>query len=109
MYYIYLILAIAFEVLGTTSLKACNGFTKFWPSVLVVVGYALTLFFFSLCIRQINLGVAYAIWAGVGIVLVVFSNLIIFKQTIDLPAIIGVILILAGVIVINIFSKTVLE
>ncbi len=109
MYYFLLILAIIFEVIATSALKACDGFTKLWPSLIVVVGYAFTLFFFSICIKYLNLGIAYAIWAGVGIVLVVISSLVIFKQHLDTPAIIGIILIILGVVIINIFSKTVID
>lgn len=108
MYFLYLIIAIICEVVATSALKACDGFTKLWPSIIVVIGYGLTLYFFSMCIRQINLGIAYAIWAGVGIILIALSSVFIFKQPLDIPAIIGMILILAGVLIINLFSKTVI-
>ena len=108
MYYLFLYLAIVCEVVATAALKACDGFTKLWPSVIVVVCYGLTLYFFAMCVRQINMGIAYAIWAGVGIVLIAIISVVIFKQTLDLPAIIGIILILIGVIIINLFSKTVI-
>ena len=109
MYFLFLIIAIICEVVATSALKACDGFTKLCPSIIVIVGYALTLYFFSICIRHINLGIAYAIWAGVGIVLIAISSVVIFKQLMDIPAIIGIVFIMAGVLVINLFSKTVID
>ena len=109
MYLLFLIIAIFCEVFATTSLKACEGFTKLWPSIFVVIGYGLSFYFFSLCVQHMNLGVAYAIWAGVGILFVTISSIVIFKQKLDLPAIIGIIFILSGVLIVNLFSKSLLH
>lgn len=105
--YLYLALAIIAEVIGTTALQMSDGFTKLIPSSVVVVGYGLAFYFLSLVLRHVPMGVAYAIWAGVGIVLIGIAGIFMFKQIPDLPAIIGMGLIVAGVAVINIFSKTV--
>ena len=105
-YYLFLIVAIFFEVIATSAVKASDGFTKFWPSVLVVIGYGIALYLFSICVRYLNFGIANALWAGIGIILVVFSGLFFFKQHLDLAAIIGIIFIIIGVIIINVFSKT---
>ena len=105
--YLYLATAIIAEVIGTTALKASEGFTQFWPSVIVVVGYAVAFYFLALVLKTISVGVAYAVWAGVGMVLIAIVSAILFKQVPDLPAIIGMGLIVAGVVVINLFSKTV--
>ena len=105
--YVYLILAIIAEVVGTTALQASNGFTRIVPSSIVVIGYALAFYFLSLVIKSIPMGIAYAIWAGAGIVLIAVAGAVVFKQTPDIPAMIGMGLIVAGVVVINLFSKTV--
>ncbi len=105
--YVYLALAILSEVIGTTALQASDGFTKVVPSALVVVGYGLAFYLLSLVLRSIPMGVAYAIWAGLGIVLIGIAGVIVFKRTLDFPAILGMGLIVAGVAVINLFSKTV--
>jgi len=108
-YYIFLIIAIFFEVIATSAVKASDGFTKLWPSIIVVIGYGTALYLFSICIRYLNFGIANALWAGIGIILVVFSSLFVFKQHLDTAAIIGIIFIIIGVIIINVFSKTVVE
>lgn len=107
MIYLYLALAVVFEVVATSSLKATDGFTKLLPSVVVVVGYAATFYFLSIVLKTIPVGVAYAIWCGLGIVLVTVVSIFVYKQTPDLPAILGLVLILAGVVIINVFSKTI--
>lgn len=104
--YLFLLIAIIFEIIATSSLKASEQFSKFWPSVITVVGYAAAFYFLSLSLDKLNLGVAYAIWSGVGIVIISIVGLLLFKQKMDLPAIIGVGLIICGVVVINLFSKT---
>ena len=104
--YLYLSLAIISEVIATLSLKPSNQFTEFWPSVLVVVGYLSALYFLSLVLKTIPVGIAYAIWAGAGIALVAIISSALFKQIPDLPAIIGMLFIVAGVMIINVFSKT---
>ncbi|OSZ78323.1 QacE family quaternary ammonium compound efflux SMR transporter [Chitinophagaceae bacterium IBVUCB1] len=106
MKYVYLFIAIVSEVVATSSLKASEGFTKLWPSILVVVGYALAFYFLSITVKVMPVGISYAIWSGVGIVLVTIAGIYFYKQVPDLPAIIGMALIAAGVLVINIFSKT---
>ncbi len=106
MKYVYLLIAIVSEVVATSSLKASEGFTKLWPSILVVVGYALAFYFLSITVKVMPVGISYAIWSGVGIVLVTIAGIYFYKQVPDLPAIIGMALIAAGVLVINIFSKT---
>src|SRR5690625_7461579 len=103
--WLFLGIAIAAEVVATSSLKASAGFTKFVPSVLVVVGYALAFYFLSLTLKAIPVGIAYAIWAGVGIVLIALVGWLIFGQKLDWASILGMGLIISGVIVINAFSK----
>jgi small multidrug resistance pump len=105
--YLYLTIAIIAEVIGTNALKASDGFTKPVPGIIVVVGYGAAFYFLSLVLKSIPVGIAYAIWAGMGIVLVAIAGAVVFRQVPDLPAIIGMILIIAGVVVINLFSKTV--
>ncbi|MEO1022888.1 MAG: multidrug efflux SMR transporter [Bacteroidota bacterium] len=106
MKWVYLILAIVGELIATSSLKESTGFTKLWPSVICVLGYGFTFYFLSLALKQIPMGIAYAVWAGVGIFLVAIIGYFRFKQTLDLPAVIGMALILAGVIIMNVYSKT---
>ncbi|WP_415329402.1 DMT family transporter [Chryseobacterium sp. MMS23-Vi53] len=103
--YIFLILAIILEIIATTFLKKSEQFTKLIPSIITVIGYVATFYFLSLTLRQIPVGIAYAIWSGVGIVFITIIGIVVFKQTPDLPAILGIVLILIGVIVINLFSK----
>lgn len=106
MAYLYLALAIITEVIGTSLLKATGEFTKLVPSVLVVVSYMASFYFMTLVLRTIPVGITYAIWAGVGIVLVAVIGAIVYKQIPDLPAVIGMGLIIAGVVVIHLFSKS---
>lgn len=103
--YIFLALAIIFEIIATTFLKKSEEFSKLWPSVVTVVGYAAAFYFLSITLRHIPVGITYAIWSGVGIVFITMIGIIAFKQVPDLPAIIGIALIVIGVIVINVFSK----
>lgn len=107
MTYLYLAIAIVAEVIATSSLKACESFTRLWPSVVVVVGYAVAFYFLSLTLRSLSVGIVYAIWSGAGIVLVSIIAWILFGQKLDVPAIVGIALIIAGVAVINLFSKSV--
>lgn len=104
--YAFLAVAIAAEVIATSALRASEGFTRLWPSVLVVVGYAVAFYFLSLTLKTMPVGLAYAIWSGVGIVLVSAIAFFVYKQTLDLPALIGIGLIMAGVLVINLFSQS---
>ena len=107
MTYIYLSIAIVAEVIATSALKASAEFTKLWPSLTVIFGYGISFYFLTIALRVIPVGIAYAIWSGVGIVLIAIAGLILYEQTLDLPAITGIVLILAGVIVINVFSNSV--
>jgi small multidrug resistance pump len=107
MAYLYLAIAIVSEVVGTAALKASEEFTRLVPSLIVVVGYALAFYFLTLTLRTIPVGIAYAVWAGVGIVLICVVSWILYKQTLDMPAIIGVGLIAAGVVLINGFSGSI--
>jgi small multidrug resistance pump len=104
--YAYLAIAIVSEVIATSALRAADGFTRLVPSILVVVGYAVAFLFLSLTLKTIPVGLAYAIWAGVGIVLVSLVAYFLYDQVLDAPALIGMGLIVAGVLVINLFSKS---
>lgn len=105
MTYLYLFCAIVAEVVATSALRATNGFTNLLPSTIVVVGYAAAFYFLSLTLRALPVGIAYAIWSGLGIVLISIVGWVVYKQALDLPAMIGMGLIIAGVIVINAFSR----
>jgi small multidrug resistance pump len=107
MNYLFLALAIICEVIGTTALNASNQFSKLVPSLITVAGYGLAFYFFSFSLRSIPVGVAYAIWAGAGVVLVALIGVFFFKQRLDFPAVAGMVLIIAGVLVMHLFSKTV--
>jgi len=103
--YLLLLLAIIAEVIATSGLKASENFTRIAPSLLVVAGYGTAFFCLSLTLKTLPLGVAYAIWSGVGTVLVAIVGWLLYKQQLDLPAMIGIGLIVAGTIVLNLFSK----
>jgi small multidrug resistance pump len=107
MSYLYLAIAIVSEVVGTAALKASAEFTRLVPSLVVVAGYAIAFYFLTLTLRTIPVGVAYALWSGCGVVLISLASWILFKQTLDAPAIIGIGLITAGVVVINGFSGSI--
>ena len=104
--HLYLAVAIGAEVIATTALRAAQGFTVLLPSAVSVVGYVVAFYFLSLTLKTMPVGIAYAIWSGVGIVLVSLAGWLIYKQVLDAPALVGMGLIMAGVIVINLFSKT---
>jgi small multidrug resistance pump len=106
MQWLFLSIAIISEVMATSALKSSNGFTQLWPSLVVVAGYAAAFFFLSLTLRTIPVGIAYAIWSGAGIVLITLIAWLVLGQTLDGPAIVGLALIVAGVVVLNIFSKS---
>ncbi|KAB2684138.1 MULTISPECIES: DMT family transporter [Brucella/Ochrobactrum group] len=105
---VYAILAIAIvsEVIGTLSLKASEGFTRLGPSLIVVVAYGLAFYFLSLTLKSIPVGIAYAVWSGIGVTLVALIGWLVFGQKLDLAAVLGMGLIIAGVIVLNLFSNT---
>ncbi|EOX4453476.1 multidrug efflux SMR transporter [Vibrio alginolyticus] len=105
--YLYLTIAIIAEVIGTSALKASEGFTQTLPSIVAIIGYGVAFYFLSLVLKAIPVGVAYAIWSGLGVVLVAIVGTVIFNQKLDLAAIIGMLLIIAGVFVMNIFSTSV--
>lgn len=102
--YLILATAIFFEVVGTSALKASDGFTKLMPSLMVVVAYALSFYLLSLALRSFGVGFAYAIWSGFGIVLVASAGVLFFGEKIDLAAIIGFGLIIAGIVILNLYS-----
>ncbi|GKS95888.1 SMR family transporter [Acidovorax sp. SUPP2825] len=104
--YLILGLAIALEVVGTTALKASDGFTRLVPSLITGVAYAASFYALSLALKTIPVGVAYAIWSGVGIVLISVVGWVVFRQRLDAPAMVGLGLIIAGVLVVNLFSKS---
>jgi small multidrug resistance pump len=99
-------LAILAEVIATSALKASDGFSHLWPSVVVIVGYGIAFFCLSLTLRQMPLGIAYAVWSGAGTALIALIGVAVYRQKLDLPAIIGIALIVAGVLVLNLFSKS---
>lgn len=105
--YLYLGAAIVAEVIATSLLKTSNGFTRLWPSVATVIGYAISFYCLAQTLGSVPTGVAYAIWSGVGIVLISLIAWLVFGQTLDAPALAGMGLIIAGVVVINLFSKSV--
>lgn len=105
--WIFLSIAIVSEVIATSALKSSDGFTKLWPSVVVVVGYCIAFFFLSLTLRTVPVGVTYAIWSGAGVTLIALVSWLFLGQSLDVPAIIGMALIVAGVLVLNLFSRTV--
>jgi small multidrug resistance pump len=101
-----LLLAILSEVVGTVALKASEGFARLGPNVLVVVGYGLSFYLLAQALRQIPLGVAYAIWSGLGTAGAVIAGLLLWRESLNLAGILGILLILIGVIVLNIFAGT---
>ena len=107
MNWFYLAIAIVSEVVATSALKATVGFTRLSPSLIVVVGYASAFYFLSLTLRTIPVGVAYAVWSGVGVVLISLAGWLLYRQSLDVAALIGIALIVAGVLVLNLFSGTV--
>ncbi|MFN3236900.1 MAG: DMT family transporter [Pseudomonadales bacterium] len=106
MHYLFLTIAIIGEVVATTALKASEELTRVGPSILVGVGYLVAFYFLILSIRVIPVGIAYAMWSGIGIVLIGVTSAILFKQIPDWPAVLGMLLIVAGVMTIHLFSKT---
>jgi len=106
--YVYLLVAIVFEVLATTALKETQGFTRLAPSVFTIAGYGLAFYFLSLTLRTIPVGLVYAIWSGAGIVFITAIGWLWFRQSLDAPALVGIGFIIAGVAIINLFSKTTL-
>jgi small multidrug resistance pump len=106
MHWLYLAIAIVAEVLGTSFLRSTAGFTKLLPSIMVVIGYGLAFFFLSLTLDRVPVGIAYAIWSGAGVTLIATIGWLFLGQKLDAPAIVGMGLIVAGVVVLNLFSKS---
>lgn len=104
--YLALAIAIVSEVVAASALRAADGFTRLIPSVVVVIGYALAFLFLSITLKSIPVGIAYAIWSGLGVVLISVVAYFVYGQSLDTPALIGIGLILAGVVVLNLFSKS---
>lgn len=104
--YLPLAIAIVSETVATSTLKLSNGFTRLRPSVITVLGYAIAFFCLSICLRSIPVGLVYAIWSGVGIVLISAIGVVAFHQKLDAPALFGIALILTGVLVIHLFSNS---
>ena len=105
--YLWLLIAVIAEVIATSSLKASDQFSRLWPSLIVIGGYAVAFFLLSVVVKTIPVGITYAVWAGLGIVLVAIVSSIQLKQMPDLPAVVGMALIVAGVVIVNLLSKTV--
>ena len=103
--WIFLIVAIISEVIATSALKESDGFSKLWPSLIVIVGYSLAFYLLSLTLRTIPIGIAYAIWAGLGMALIAIVGWFVFKQPLDTPAIIGIGLIVVGLITLFSYKK----
>ena len=103
--YLYLAIAVAFETIGTSAMQASPQCTRLWPSVLVVVGYAISFYFMALTLRFMPVGIVYALWSGLGIILIALIGYAVFGQKLDLPAIAGLGLIIAGIVVIQLFSN----
>ena len=106
MAYTYLVIAIVAEVIATSALKASEEFTKWFPSLIVVLGYGTAFYCLTLVLRNIPLGITYAIWSGVGIALITLVGAIVFRQMLDAAALVGIGFIITGVVIINVFSKT---
>ena len=109
MKWVYLGIAIVSEVAASSALRASDGFTRVWPTLALIVGYSVSFYFLSLTLRTIPMGIAYAVWSGVGILLICLVGWLLFGQKLDLPAIIGLTFIIAGVAILNVFSKSVVH
>ena len=105
--YSALVVAIVFEVIGTTFLKQTAQFTRLWPTVFSLTSYAAAFYLLSMVLRTMPVGIAYAIWSGLGIVFVSLIGWVVFRQSLDLPAMIGLGMIVAGIIVVNVFSNSI--
>lgn len=106
MHWTYLAIAIVTEVIATSALKATAGFTRVAPAIIVVLGYGVSFYCLALTLRTVPVGLTYAIWSGVGIVLISLVGFVVYRQTLDAAAIAGIALIIAGVLVINLFSHS---
>lgn len=106
MHYLWLFIAIVSETMGTTALQASQQFTRLWPSVGVVIFYLISFYFMALALKVMPVGIVYAIWSGLGIVCIAGIGYVIFGQKLDLPALVGLLMIIAGILVIHLFSNT---
>ncbi|MGI1662477.1 DMT family transporter [Palleronia sp. KMU-117] len=107
MTWVYLAIAITAEVIATAALKATDGFTRLGPTVVSLTGYVVAFYFLAIVLRTIPVGIAYAIWAGAGVALVALIGLVVYGQKLDLAAVVGITLIVAGVVVLNTLSDSV--
>ncbi len=107
MTYLYLAIAIIAEVAATSALKASEEFTRLYPSLIVIIGYMIAFYFLTLALRVIPVGIAYAIWSGVGVVLVALAGMLFYRQIPDWPAVLGMTMIIGGVVIIHLYSKTI--
>lgn len=106
MHYLFLMLAVLFETIGTTALQASQQFTRLAPTLVVIVAYGIAFYLLGLTLKFMPVGVVYAIWSGLGIVFIACIGFVVFGQRLDLPAIIGLALIIAGILVIHLLSNT---
>ncbi|MEC7760451.1 MAG: SMR family transporter [Pseudomonadota bacterium] len=104
--YLILFFAVVAETIGTTALQASQQFTRLWPTVLVVIAYGISFALLGWALKFLPVGVAYAIWSGLGILLIAIIGFVVFGQRLDLPALLGMLMILCGILVIHLFSKT---
>lgn len=104
--FVILFFAILTEVIGTTALKLSDGFSKPMPAVVVILGYGASFYLLSLALKVMPIGVAYAIWSGVGLILTVIAGMLIWRETLDWARVVGIVLILAGIVFINVVSKS---
>ena len=105
--YVYLAIAIVSEVIGTTALKASAGFSQTIPSLIVIASYSASFYFLALVVQSLSLSIAYAVWAGLGLVLVSLAGVVVYRQIPDFPAILGMAFIVVGVVIIHLYSKTI--
>ena len=106
MHYVYLIFAVLAETVGTSALQASQQFTRVWPSLIVVVSYAISFFLLSMTLKVMPVGVVYAIWSGLGIMFIAIIGWVLFRQSLDLPAVIGLCMIIGGICIIQLFSSS---
>ncbi|MEL6801744.1 MAG: multidrug efflux SMR transporter [Pseudomonadota bacterium] len=105
-HYLYLIVAIIFETIGTSALQASQQFTRAGPTLVVILAYAISFYLLGLSLKYMPVGIVYAIWSGLGIVSITIIGLVVFGQRLDTPALIGLAMIIGGVLVIHLFSKS---
>lgn len=103
--WVFLLIAIVLEVIGSTGLKASQGFTKLLPSAVVMIGYASAFYFVSLALKTIPLNTAYAVWSGLGTALIALLGVVFLRESINFPMILGILLIIAGVVLLNLFGS----